>query len=98
MKHEFHKGPTAAEQFEKLATAMFRAPKFIAKPEVKPAPKRKKASKGWCLCLPWNPTHDDEAVMNGAPACWQKGASGMGERAVWRVLRLRCASLRMTEV
>jgi len=46
MKHEYHKGPEAAEGFEKLATAMFRAPKSIVKPEVKPAPKRKKASKG----------------------------------------------------
>ena len=45
-KHEYHEGPEAAERFEKLATAMFRVPKSIVKPEVKPAPKRKESSKG----------------------------------------------------
>jgi hypothetical protein len=32
MKHEYHKGPEAAEKFEKMATRIFRAPKSSAKP------------------------------------------------------------------
>jgi len=35
------RGTEAAERFEQLATAMFRAPKSTAKPEVKPVPNRK---------------------------------------------------------
>jgi hypothetical protein len=44
MKHEYHEGPEAKERFEKLATAVFRAPKPTvkqeAKPEIKQKPKR----------------------------------------------------------
>jgi len=46
MKHEYHEGREAKDRFEKLATELFRAPKSIVKPAAKPAPKRKKASKG----------------------------------------------------
>jgi len=45
MKREYHEGPDAAERFDKLASALFRAPKSIVKPAPKPTPKRKKASK-----------------------------------------------------
>jgi hypothetical protein len=41
MKREYHEGPETAERFEKLSTVMFRAPKSIAKPEVKPRPNAK---------------------------------------------------------
>lgn len=36
MKHEYHEGPKAKENFEKLAGALFRA----AKPEAKTPPKK----------------------------------------------------------
>jgi hypothetical protein len=46
MKHEYHEGPEAKERFEKLATAVFRAPKPTVKPSVKPEnkPKAKRPS------------------------------------------------------
>jgi hypothetical protein len=48
MKHEYHEGPLAAEQFEKTAMRIFRAPKSSAKPVAKKPSvrKAKKASKG----------------------------------------------------
>jgi len=46
MKHEYHEGPEAYERFNKLATALFRAPKSIVKPAAKPVRKPKTASKG----------------------------------------------------
>jgi hypothetical protein len=46
MKPEYHEGPEAAVNFEKTLTTLFRAPKTVIKEPVKPAPKRKKASKG----------------------------------------------------
>lgn len=46
MKHEYHEGPESKERFEKLASAVFRAPKTTAKPTAKPVRKPKEASKG----------------------------------------------------
>ena len=45
---EYHEGPAAAERFEKMATALFRAPKTetVKKIKKKAARKRRKASKG----------------------------------------------------
>jgi len=40
MKPEYREGPKAKEEFEKTMTALFRAPKNIAKS--KPKPKKKK--------------------------------------------------------
>ena len=40
------KAPESKERFEKLATALFRAPKSIVKPAVKLVRKPKKTSKG----------------------------------------------------
>jgi len=42
MKHEYHEGPEAKERFEKLATALFRAPKSTVKKAAKPERKPKK--------------------------------------------------------
>lgn len=39
MKHEYHEGPRAGENFKKLAAAVFRAPK-VAKPKGKSQNKR----------------------------------------------------------
>lgn len=46
MKHEYHEGPEATAKFEKLATALFRAPKSTVKRAAKPVRKPRKASKG----------------------------------------------------
>jgi len=35
MKHEYHEGPKAGENFKKLATAVFKAPR-VANPKRKP--------------------------------------------------------------
>ena len=43
MKHEYHEGQEAKDRFDKLATALFRAPKSTAK---KPVRTPKKTSKG----------------------------------------------------
>jgi hypothetical protein len=45
MKHECHEGPEVTEKFEKLATALFRAPKSTVEPAVKPVRKPRKTSK-----------------------------------------------------
>jgi hypothetical protein len=47
MKHEYHEGPKARENFDKGMTKLFQAPKEAAT-ETKPKPKRKRktASKG----------------------------------------------------
>jgi hypothetical protein len=37
MKHEYHEGPKAGENFKKLATAVFKAPK-VANPKRQPKP------------------------------------------------------------
>jgi len=42
MKHEYHEGPEAKERFEKLAKALFRAPKSTVKKAAKPERKPKK--------------------------------------------------------
>jgi hypothetical protein len=44
MKPEYHEGPEAKERFEKLATAVFRAPKPTVKQEAKPERKLKAKS------------------------------------------------------
>ena len=36
MKHEYHEGPKAGENFKKLATAVFQAKKTVAPPSEKP--------------------------------------------------------------
>jgi hypothetical protein len=41
MKHEYHEGKLAAENFEKMAMKVFRAPKSSAKPVPKKQPVRK---------------------------------------------------------
>lgn len=47
MKHEYHEGPKALENFNKLATKLFRAPKPAAKENPKPVRKPKeKPGKG----------------------------------------------------
>jgi hypothetical protein len=48
MKHEYHEGKLAAENFEKMATKVFRAPKSSAKPVPRKhtVRKAKKSSKG----------------------------------------------------
>jgi hypothetical protein len=47
MKPEYHEGPKALENFNDLATKLFRAPKtVVAKKPTKPVRKPKKASKG----------------------------------------------------
>jgi hypothetical protein len=46
MKHEYHEGPEATERFNKLATALFRAPKSTVKLPVKKVRTPKKTSKG----------------------------------------------------
>lgn len=38
MKHEYHEGPKAGENFKKLATAVFKAPK-VANPKRQPKAK-----------------------------------------------------------
>jgi hypothetical protein len=42
MKHEYHEGPKAGENFVKLATAVFQAKKTTVR--AKSAPKKKKAT------------------------------------------------------
>jgi hypothetical protein len=43
MKHEYHEGPKAGENFEKMARAVFQAPKVAAqKKQPKKATRRKK--------------------------------------------------------
>jgi hypothetical protein len=44
MKHEYHEGPKAGENFVKLAQAVFQAPKPKQKPKRKPV--RRKVKKG----------------------------------------------------
>jgi hypothetical protein len=50
MKHEYHEGPKAAENFEKLARAVLKSPKVAAakvaaaKKQPKAKPKRRKKS------------------------------------------------------
>lgn len=47
MKHEYHEGPKAGENFEKLARAVFKAPKVaVAKKQPKKATRRKKNGSG----------------------------------------------------
>jgi hypothetical protein len=46
MKHEYHEGPEAKDRFDKLATALFRAPKSTVKPAQKPVRTPKETSKG----------------------------------------------------
>jgi len=47
MKPEYSEGPEARKKFDKGMAKLFRAPKIVvAKDELKPKPKRKKASKG----------------------------------------------------
>jgi hypothetical protein len=45
MKHEYHEGPKAGENFKKLATALLQKPKVAAdpkkQPKVKPAGKKR---------------------------------------------------------
>jgi hypothetical protein len=40
MKHEYHEGPKAGENFEKLARAVFQAPKVVV-PRKQPSPIQK---------------------------------------------------------
>lgn len=43
MKHEYHEGPKAGENFEKLARAVFQAPKVTApKKQPKAKPRRRR--------------------------------------------------------
>lgn len=44
MKHEYHEGKLAAENFEKMAMKVFRAPKSSAKPVPKRPSTRKPKS------------------------------------------------------
>lgn len=44
MKHEYHKGPKAGENFKALATAVFQAKKTTVQAKAKPAKKGRKAS------------------------------------------------------
>jgi hypothetical protein len=45
MKHEYHEGPKAGENFKKLAQAVFKAPKvLVANKQPKPKPKRRKTN------------------------------------------------------
>lgn len=46
MKPEYHEGQEALERFGKTMTTLFRAPKTVETKKAKPAPKRKKPSKG----------------------------------------------------
>jgi hypothetical protein len=46
MKHEYHEGPEAKDRFDKLATALFRAPKSTVKLTQKPVRTPKKTGKG----------------------------------------------------
>jgi hypothetical protein len=41
MKHEYHEGPKAGENFKKLATAVFQTPLKVAKPKRQPKVKPK---------------------------------------------------------
>jgi hypothetical protein len=45
MKHEYHEGPKAGENFEKLARAVFQAPKTAPKTQPKKSTSRKKSGK-----------------------------------------------------
>jgi hypothetical protein len=45
MKHEYHEGPRAGENFEKLARAVFQAPKTAPKTQPKKSIPRKKSGK-----------------------------------------------------
>lgn len=46
MKHEYHEGPKAGENFERLARAVFQAPKTEApKKKSSPKPKRSRTKK-----------------------------------------------------
>jgi hypothetical protein len=54
MKHEYHEGPEAKDRFDKLVTALFRAPKSTVKPPQKPVLTPKKparANVSACLAL-----------------------------------------------
>jgi hypothetical protein len=45
MKHEYHEGPKAGENFEKLARAVFQAPRVtVPKKQPKAKPKRHKTT------------------------------------------------------
>jgi len=45
MKHEYHEGPKAGENFVNLARAVFQAPKAaVQKKQPKPKPKRRKTT------------------------------------------------------
>jgi hypothetical protein len=46
MKHEYHEGQEAKDRFDKLATALLRAPKSTVNPTQKPVRTPKKTSKG----------------------------------------------------
>ena len=39
MKHEYHEGPKAGENFKRLATAVLQKPKIAAAPKKPPKPK-----------------------------------------------------------
>ena len=45
MKHEYHEGPKALENFNKGMTKLFQVPKDAVKEKPKRLPKRKKTSK-----------------------------------------------------
>ena len=40
MKHEYHEGPKAGENFKKLATAVLQKPKTVVAPKAPAKPKR----------------------------------------------------------
>lgn len=46
MKHEYHEGPKALENFEQGMAKLFRAPKPAPKEKATPKRKQSKASKG----------------------------------------------------
>jgi hypothetical protein len=45
MKHEYHEGLKAGENFKKLATAVLQKPKTVVAPKAKPKTTRKPAGK-----------------------------------------------------
>jgi hypothetical protein len=46
MKHEYHEGPKAGENFKKLATALLQKPKIAVAPKKKPKVKTAGKHKG----------------------------------------------------
>jgi hypothetical protein len=46
MKHEYHEGPKAGENFKKLATAVLQKPKTTVAPKAQPKGKPRGKNKG----------------------------------------------------